>query len=481
VKNDVTYQRPEVDRHYPDWEKVNDVVSGERAVKEKQKTYLPKPNPTDLSAENTTRYEQYVDRAVFFNATGRTLDGLIGIAFGKGPEVDVPASMEFVRTDVDGAGGGIANQSHRVLEEILKVGRCGMLVDHPQATGAISKAQQLQGNIHATITTYSAESIINWRTDARQNLVLIVLHEDVYEPDNYAINEVEQWRELAMGTLSTEENGATRYVVRLWRLDEKKEPYIHEEFVPTDASGKPWSYIPFAFVGAVDNNTDIDKSPLLDLACLNIAHYRNSADYEESAYFVGQPTFAFAGLDDQWMKDYWKDGVYVGSRAAIPLPPNGSATMLAAPPNILAGEAMRNKETQMVALGARLLTHGEAIKTAEQSRTETAAAHSVLSLAVSNMVSAYNTVLEWVAMFTSGSTGTISYDIDTNFASITADPNYINAVVAAWQSGALPKYDMFAAWRNVGLVPDDKSNEDIEDELDAEGGGLNLDAPIEQP
>ena len=225
----------------------------------------------------------------------------------------------------------------------------------------------------------------------------------------------------------------------------------------------------------MDNNTDIDKSPLVDLACLNIAHYRNSADYEESAYFVGQPTFVFGGLDDQWMKDYWKEGVYVGSRAAVPLPVGGSAQILEAGPNTLAEGAMKNKETQMVALGARLLTHGEAIKTAEQSRTETAAAHSVLSLAVTNMVSAYNQALEWVAIFTSGASGNITYMIDTNFASMNADPNLINAQVAAWQSGALPKSDMWANFRNQGLIDETKTDEDIEGEIDAEGGGLELD------
>lgn len=476
MKNDVTYQRPEVDQALPDWEKVNDVVAGERAVKKKTTTYLPKPNPTDESMENATRYDQYVDRAVFFNATGRTLDGLIGIAFGKGPEVEVPTSMDFVKTDTDGAGGGILNQSHRVLEDILKVGRCGMLVDHPVTNQATSKAQQVAQNIHATITTYAAQSIINWRVNNDQDLVLVVLAETVTESDEFAITEIEQWRELAIGTLTEEESGNDRYVVRLWRTDEMtQEPYIYDEFEPRDASGSSLNYIPFTFVGAVDNNTDIDKSPLIDLACLNIAHYRNSADYEESAYFVGQPTFVFGGLDDQWMKDYWKEGVYVGSRAAVPLPVGGSAQILEAGPNTLAEGAMKNKETQMVSLGARLLTHGEAIKTAEQSRTETAAAHSVLSLAVTNMVSAYNTALEWVATFTSGATGNITYMIDTNFASMNADPNLINAQVAAWQGGALPKSDMWANFRNQGLIDETKSDEDIEDEIDAEGGGLGLD------
>ena len=476
--NKVDYQRPEIDKYSPDWAKVNDVVAGERAVKAAREVYLPKPNPTDERPENTKRFDQYVDRAVFFNATGRTLDGLVGIAFKRGPETKVPASMDYIDDDIDGAGGGVENQSHRVLEAILKTGRHGLLTDHPAATGSTSKAQQVAGNIHATIATYDAKNIINWRLDKNQNLTLVVLSEVVEEEDGFGIKAVDQWRELAIGRLSDDTESATEYYVqRLWRKSESNSNeafFIHDEFVPLDASGQPWSIIPFTFVGAVDNNSEVDKAPLLDLACLNIAHYRNSADFEESAYFVGQPTFAFAGLDEQWVKDTWGDGVYVGSRSALPLPVGGSATILEASPNTLASAAMDKKESQMVALGARLLTHGEAIKTAEQSRSETAAAHSVLSLASTNMALAYTQALEWAALFTSGATGEISYTMPTDYTGLNADPILISAIVAAWQSGAIPTADKNTGFRQLGVIDPTKSDEEIDDEIDAAGGGLEL-------
>jgi len=476
--NTVDYQRPEIAKHSLDWDKVYDVVSGERVVKSKKETYLPKPNPTDGSPENTTRYNQYVERSVFFNATGRTLEGLVGIAFSNGPEVEVPASMEFVNDDADGASGGIANQSHRVLEALLKKGRAGLLVDHPAATGAISKAQQLAGNIHATITTYEAGSIINWRLDDNQDLSMVVLFESVEEPDGYGLEYIDQWRELVIGRLSTEDDNAQmRYVVKLWRKNTeggKDEFYIFDEYEVKDATGKPWTKIPFTFCGAVDNNSEVDKAPMLDLACLNIAHYRNSADYEESAYFMGQPWLAMSGLDDQWVKDHLSSGTYVGSRAVTPLPEGGQPHMLQAAPNTLAGAAMDSKEKQMVAMGARLLTHGEAIKTAEQSRSETAAAHSVLSLAATNMALAYTQALEWVQEFTSGASGAISYIMPIDYTGLMANPNLINSIVAAWQSGSIPTSDKNAAFRQLGVINRDKDDEMIADEVDSEGGGLEL-------
>ena len=44
---------------------------------------------------------------------------------------------------------------------------------------------------------------------------------------------------------------------------------------------------PFTFVGAQKSDSMVDSAPLRDLAQLNLAHYRNLGDYENSAFFVG--------------------------------------------------------------------------------------------------------------------------------------------------------------------------------------------------
>lgn len=477
MSNDVTTVRPELEKALPDWTLVRDVIAGQTAVKAKKTVYLPKPNPADKSAENDTRYDQYIERATFFNATGRTMNGMVGIAYRRWPEIEVPPAMDVIKTDTDGAGGGLINQSHRVLEGVLQVGRAGLLTDYPARNGSVSIRDQAEENIHPIITSYDAENIINWRLGGDNRLSLVVLKETIEEPDEFGVEETDQWRELSMGSLSTEDEDVTpRYVVRVWRRDsDSGQPEIKDEFVPTDGAGKEWNHIPFTFVGAVDNNAEIDRAPLFDLATLNIAHYRNSADYEESSYFVGQPTFAFAGLSEQWIKDVWNDTVYVGSRAAIPLPDGGSATLLQASPNTLAGEAMKTKEQQMVSLGARLLIQGEAVKTAEQSRSETAANHSVLSLAADNVSAAYTLALQWAAQFQPVEGSDIRFEIPTDFTGLVADPQLVTALVQGWQSGAFPNADLWAALRQIGIIDQDKDDEAVAEEIEMQGGGLELD------
>jgi len=481
MTNDVSYQREEVTAWIPRWQKIDNVVAGEYAIKQAGDLYLPRPNPLDDSEENLSRYDQYRDRAVFFNATSRTLEGLIGIAFRRNPAIVITSSMEWIRSDVDGSGGGIINQSHRILEDTFRNARAGLLVDFPARNNTISLAELQQQNLHATITPYRANQITNWRVNENQELSLVVLYEQIEVGDEFDVGIMEQWRELRIGRFSTEEEGAAeRYVVRIWRRggdDSAGPPEIYAEYQPTDAAGRAWGYIPFTFVGAMDNNAEIDKPPLEDLSNLNLAHYRNSADFEESAYFIGQPTIVFTGLDDQWIQVMQDNGVYVGSREAIPLPVGATALMLQASPNTLAQEGMRIKEGQMVALGARLLTQGEAVKTAEQSRSETAAAHSVLSLVCDNVSAAYTLALTWALQFTTaGSAEDVMFSIPTDFTGLAADPQLMTALVAGWQAGALPRSDLFAAMRQLGVIDQNKSDDDIEAELELEGGGLGLEA-----
>jgi len=475
VKKDVTTVRAEVEEFLPDWKKVRDVLAGERKVKEAKTLYLPKPNASDTSQENQTRYDQYVERAVFFSATKRTLDGMIGIAFRRWPEVKLPPRVEAFQDDIDGSGGALVNQVRRSLEENLGAGRGGLLVDYPNRDRAVSVAEERSDNIHPTLTQYRAEQIINWRRNDRGQLSLVVLHETPEEPDEYANVVVDQWRELALGNLQTDEEGAgSTYVVKLWRKNDKKEIVLHQEFRPQDSAGKPWQEIPFQFYGAVDNDPDIDQSPLYALACLNIAHYRNSADYEESVYFNGQPTVAMGGLTQSWVEEVLKGQVFLGSRSAIPLPNGGTISLVQADANTLAGEALKRKEEQMIAMGARLLTPGEAVKTAEQSRSETAAAHSVLSLACDNISSAYQQALKWVCRFSGAPEESVEFAIDTDFVGLIADPQLAEAIMKLWQGQAIPVSEKNRLFRIIGLIDAEKTDEEIAEEIDAEGGGLDL-------
>lgn len=467
---DVTYQRDDYKDALRDWQLVDDVCAGERAIKTAGDRYLPRPNPLDTSKQNRVRYQQYLARAVYYNATGRTLQGLVGAVYRIWPTLVVPEAMRYVEDDIDGAGISIYQQSQSLLAAVLKRGRHGLLVDFPDVEETVSRADQVGGLIRANVLSIDAANVINWQTrriGGVQRLSLVVIYElveDVTE-DGFGVDETEQYRVLRL------HEGA--YWVEIWR-DTGQGWAIVSSHQPTTGAGRPWREIPFIFLGAENNDPTIDRSPTIDLASLNIAHYRNSADYEDSAYFVGQAQPWIAGLSEEWRDHLERTHTYVGSRAPIPLPVGGAFGIEQAAPNTLVKEAMDQKERQMVALGARLVERGQAVKTATEAQSENEAQHSVLSLAANNVSDAYTLALQWAAEFNNTS-GEVEYTLSQDFVEQKLDPQMLTALVGAWQSGQLPQSDFWMQMRKFQVIDPEKSDEEIKAELESEGVGLALD------
>ena len=468
MADDVTFQRLDYQAALPDWILCADTVSGARAVKSRQTMYLPQPNPTDKSVENANRYKQYVERAVFASITRRTLYGLLGMLYRKPPVVELPTGLSYALENVDSGGVGIVQQSIRTSEDVLKFGRCGLLVDFPETDGQVSRAAVASG-IRPYIRQVDPRNVTNWRTsqmNGQSVLSLVVIYETTEEAGQFATVAIDQYRvlELVGGV----------YTVSLWRKDEQSNDwYLHSQRVPTASNGIPLDFIPFVFTGSTNNDPEIDPVPLLPIAELNIAHYRNSADYEDSVYIIGQPQAYIAGLDENWRKWLEEAGIYFGARAPFLLPEGGTAGILQAAPNSLAKEAMDQKEALMIQLGAMLMTQGTVAKTATQAGAEEAVQHSVLSLVAENVSKAYTQCIEWMGVF-AGTTGGM-FTINDDFIRVELTPQMLTALIQAWQSGKLPDSDLWANLRKYGVIDSEKTDETIKDELSTTGAGLNLD------
>jgi len=471
---DVTYQRPEYEAAQARWRLVRDVCKGSEAVKGAKDDYLPRPNATDKSPQNEERYRSYLQRAVFYNATGRTRDGLVGAVFRVVPTFTAPAALAYMAQDADGAGVSIYQQSQSVLADVLETGRAFIMVDFPSVESEgreDSSVQQLQqGGAQAIVKAYPAEAVINWRTTrvgAKHKLSLVVLRESHEVEGEFEVESQPQYRVLRLiGGI---------YVVEVWRQREGGGAFeIFERFLPRRGNGANWNEIPAGFVGAQNNDPTPDESPLYDLAEINIGHYRNSADYEDAAFLCGQPQVYMAGLDEQWVAMLEEKGIYFGSRAILPLPVNGSAGILQAQPNTMVKEAMDAKERQMVALGARLVERGSATKTATEAASDNAAEHSVLSLVASNVSEAYTKALQFAADFMRA-TGECVYALNQDFIEARLDPQTLAELVKSWQAGAITDADLWAQLRRYGLIDAEKTDDEIREELASSTSGLNLD------
>lgn len=476
--DNVSVPRTEYKTYLPEWNLVSDACEGAAAIKGQTTKYLPKPNPQDVSEENRQRYEDYLLRAVYYNATGRTLRGLLGLAFNTEPQVKLPSVLEYMEKDSDGSGVPLIQTAQKVLSEVLKAGRAGILCDYPPTNGAVSKAQQQAGDVRAMLCIYGARDIINWRTTKRGGKVMLsmLVLKEAWEEDGTWVSTVrDQYRVLRLSDVG--------YTQEIWRQKQDKPDEWEMSQAPVTilmGNGRQWAEIPFTFVGAEDNDTDIDGSPLYDLAVINLAHFRNSADFEDSAYFCGQPQFFMAGLTESWRDDLEKKGTYVGSRTVLPLPVGGSAGVLQAQPNTLVRTAMQDKEQQMAAIGARILLATGQVKTATQQNSEDSAAHSQLSLCCDNTSSGVTKGLQWAAQFEnvdSVTDETCSLKINTDFVIQALDANTLLALLQGVQSGRIPENDFWQKLRDVGLIDPQKTDDMIREEISNQvplGPGLNF-------
>lgn len=459
----VDFVRPEVVEKAPVWRKVKDAAAGGDAVR--SNSYILTVNPHDGSRENTLRNEQRLQRATYFNATGRTLRALVGIAFGKWPEVKLPTALDVLTSDADGAGVGLINQAQLVVNELLQTGRAGLLVDYPTAGRATSMADAANNSLRPVIGVYTADSIINWRTTrrgARNLLDLVVLKESFEEWDGFEQTIGTQYRVLRLN------DGV--YIQEVWRKA-GGEFAICQTATPRNGTGVAWTEIPFTFIGATNNDAAPDSPPLLDLAEMNLAHYNNSADHEESLFFAGQAMYWISGADPEWVSAVKEQGLYVGSRAILPVPQGGQAGILQAQAVTGLSEEMKHKVELMAQLGARLMTPSEARRTATEAAGDEKTSNSVLSIVCDNVSDAYRRALAWCAQFARAS-GETDFSISTEFTGLQFDPQQLAQALAAVQAGRIPESDFWTYCRAIGLIAAEKSDDDVRAEIGQDGPAL---------
>ncbi len=454
-------------RYYnPDWEQINDCIAGERTIKKRRTKYLPQPNAEDQSPENTARYDSYVARACFHNVTGQTVRNMVGQCFAIDPVPTMPDEMHHWLEDIDGAGVTATQQAKLALKNVVSVSRCGLWVDFPKTEGPITVTQAEEGGIRPKVLIYEAHQVINWRTveaGAKSKLSLVVIKEK-YEviDDGYESEYANQYRVLKLDS----ESG--NYIVETYR--ERESLHVPwDTTMPIDGQGQPFKEIPFMFIGAESNDHLVEKPLMIDISNLNLGHYRNSADYEELVFMVGQPTPYLTGLSQSWVDDVLEGSIMLGSRAAIPLPVGGNAGLLQPAPNTLPFEAMEQKEKLMQALGAKLVEKKEVAKTATEAGIDHSSETSILASCCKNVSDAYGKAFRWAAQFANIQTADpdteIMFELNREFAVSRMTPEEAKTIMGLEQAGLVTFEEARDKLRSGGIayLDDDTAKDQLEE------------------
>jgi len=469
------------------WQRCRDVIEGRDAVIQQLKSsarfqsgarysgslYSPDFTANDylprLLNQTDQEYVAYKERAGFFNATGRTLDAFTGMIFSKDPTYKLPTAIEAFADDITLSGTNLREFSEQVVEQQIAVGRVGLMVDYPSNTPAnltVAVAEAL--NVRPFLRWYSAESVINWRSsyiNGAETLTLVVLREVVnVHQDEFVSDDVTQYRVLDL----TEQG----YRVRM--INEEND--LLDEVYPLQ-QGRPMRYIPFTVLGANSASTEVQKPPLLDLVDTNLAHYRNSADYEHGLHFTGLPTPYVAGVqlaEGQTLS--------IGSMTAWVFPdPSAKAEYLEFKGDGLKTlqQALKDKEQRMAVLGARMLADDK--RTAEAFGTlelRTAGERSILASISRSASDAIERSLNWMAQWV-GAPQEAEFNLNTDFGAARMAPQMVSALLGAYQGDAMPLSVLFDNFQRGELVNPQMEFEEYEAQL-ADAGPTFAEEPAPQ-
>lgn len=442
----------------PKWKRVRDTFAGQDAVHAAGEAYLPK-----LKEQKTDDYKAYVKRAGFYNASWRTVSGLLGMMFRKQPQVEVPGAIEAYLKDIDMAGTNLDTFARKLALEILGPGRVGIMVDHPPVGGMVplnlAAAQEM--GLRPMIKTYRAENIINWKYDRVRNhwkLVKVVLKETVEEPeDEFKVEMVDQWR-----VLDLDKDGYYRQ--RVFRRAEGEFEQVGPDIYPMMGS-RNLTELPFYIVGTDGIDSDVDEPPLIDLVDVNLAHYRTNADYEHGCHFTGLPTAVVTG----YVQDgETKETFYIGSTAAWTFPdPDADAKFLEFTGQGLSAlrENLDRKEQQMAVLGARMIAEEKRVaETATTAAIHRNGENSVLAsiaLAISDaMEKALATFAQWA-----NAAGPVTYQINRDYNPAMLDAQTLTALLKAVQLGQMSDQSLFDLMQRADMIDSEVTFEEEQERI----------------
>ena len=420
----------------PAWRKCRDVAQGQDRIHAAGTAYLPA-----LSGQSPQEYAAYQGRALFYNATGRTIDGLSGLVFRKPPLVRAPEGMTAFLRDVDAAGLSLQGFAERLVEDLLQVGRAGILVDYSAGSSARLTARQARGLGRRVIwTAYGAEDIIDWRWEllwGARVLTQVRVRERLTlagELDEFDRREEEQVRVLELVS-DGEGGGRPYYRQRLFRRGRQGWQAV-EEIVPR-RQGAPLDFIPFVFVGPRDTTPGVDKPPLLDLVQVNLSHYTLMADYRHGLHFTGLPTPVVTGHHH----DPSEGELKIGSGTAWVFgEPEARAFFLEFKGSGLGAmkAELEALESRMALLGSRALApEKRAAETAEAAAIHRSGEQSLLASLATAVSLALERALEITRDWGGYGQGEVGVQLNTDYLAQPLDAAGLSALVKSLQAGAL--------------------------------------------
>lgn len=484
----VDTKHPQYVQFAPVWQRMRDVVAGHEAMQERAGDYVRKAQ--DMTPD---QFRDYCTAAVFFEATGRTLEGLTGMAFARDPVTTVPAGLKDFAEDCTQDGVSLIQFADSAYEELFTVSRLGILCDYPPRDPSVrTRRDEERANRRPFLRKYYAEHILNWET-TKVNGVYVLTQVRLFEQEYRDADEFDRERRDIIRVLDlTTVDGVTAYRQRIFahkdwvkvdsgalvdeatptRRGARKTPAAPEEdksnwsqdgeaVIPL-INAKPIPFIPFWIINPSDQTPDVRRPLLAGLANVNVAHFNTTAQLENALFWCGNPQPYATGVDGATMPK-----LSVGSSSLWTFPDAQSKVDFLS----ISGDSVQalngrldRHEQQMALLGARMLSPDKrAAEAAETARIHRQGEMSVVT-GTSNSLSASITDIIKVAGMFQGVTGEVVFQMNTAFFDEILSVSDAKGLVSLWQQGFMAPSDVIAQLKKASLLDPERTIEQIQSE-----------------
>jgi len=487
----VNTQHKEYQDNLHQWAIVRDCVTGQIAVQKGGELYLPRP-----AGQTREDYENYQARAVFFDGTSRTAEGLFGHVFTKDPAQTgadkISDAFKLMLDDVDASGTNLDEFVSNITWDAMQAPWGGILVDHSPVPDGTSVADNKR---FAYLKWYSAEAVYNWRysfIDGINKLAKVILREDIETED--PADEFSTITTEAYRVLSFDENN--RYIQRLFvKEDGAEKGFVLAETIYPRMNGEYLDFIPFyTCPGEIP-----EKSMLLGLAFENIGHYQKTAEYENGLFLTSVPTPIAENMEPPTIekeREYIENGIKKTKKEKTPVTmvmggskfkffcqKNSDGSIAAVNVKFLefsgAGlgqllSALNGCLDRMAKLGIQAIgAEKKGVETAEVAQIHRASEHGVLGAfarAMSNKITlAVKLMAQWNLPNEDADVWSYQLNTDYNYSELSAQ--ILSIMYTARQSDEIPRSVWFDSLKKNEMVPENMTFDEFLKGIEADATG----------
>jgi hypothetical protein len=457
------------DDHVKFWEKADDVYN--ERIKQKGLTYLPGSSlPSGLKGcEELISFlaKKYTNEtlpmAVFYNFTNLTLSAAIGAIMRKPPtykfaDEERESGLDYLKVNADGKGNGLDQVAKKLLTSQYMKSRGGLLVSIPELT---NMADLQSGKVAPRLVHYDALNILDWAAEwdnGNEYLVRLLL------------------KEVTSGVGDKGESIQIDRLIEFKKVDGAIEYKISEDGEGVKSGvlqkgGVNADKIPFFLASSVNNDWDIDPTPMRTLIELNLLHYIMMSRDMQGRYDLAQLQLSVdIGSDPNAIGDFSKlnpNGIIAGSSVAV-VTKGGKVDLIQSNESNLLSSAPKEIEEKAVRAGAQLLQDSGGNETATAATMRAGTSTATMSSIAKNCGDCIkNAIVELAGYIGIGDAEIkdVEFSLNNEFFSSTLSAQDKQAYLQMVQQGVFPIEAYYNVLRKSGELDDSVTYQDYLEQL----------------